>query len=529
MKKIRDNDWWLEPQWQNFLQEMLLFLGRQRYNLVLSKDAPWGHTSFSNKTVEVNPVALKFPQKPSQRDCIRNAPQSLQEWQQAITLGLIQHEAAHIRFSGWSSRPQEPTLGWLWNTLEDERIERLMIDYYPQIQEFRELLCDAAWFYTEPSSNLLIGCLLWRWEWHRLPEERKFNPGNYPELQLWQKEIRPLVEKAWIAKNSDEVVVIAKEILHRLEIPEQQPLSSDIPFAFWDGSNGEKDQDGLLPKSPATNSSLPSSIVKLPGSLSQSSSNIQKKKIHQNKKPVSPPKPREVSPHTILTRIEGYARDLALALKPPIAKQFRRPHSSRGELNLQRALEGHQKPFNLKQAPAPSRSVAMLVLIDQSGSMKGKPLNEAIAASLLLDRAASIAEITLGVWGFYNAVEPTIYRPLAVGHNELGQRLIAGIQAKGDTFLTPVFQKATQTLVKRPERVKFLIIFHDGLLNGKDATSVKEEVKILRQKGIFLQPIYIGNNPKAVKSNKQVFGQILACSDVTRVTPLLLSWLRALF
>lgn len=157
-------------------------------------------------------------------------------------------------------------------------------------------------------------------------------------------------------------------------------------------------------------------------------------------------------------------------------------------------------------------------------------MEEAIAATMLLDRAAEIAGIAFGVWGFEYRPDPVIHRPLAEGHNSQGQRRIAGMKAWGDgTVLHPIFRQAAQTLAQRQEQLKLLILFHDGGIQDTDASCVRDSVQALRKKGIYVQPIFIGDNPYAVELNKQVFGHVLACPSVGQLTPLLRSWLHALF
>ena len=366
-------------------------------------------------------MGIVFPRQASQRQIIRHAPKNRHQWQQAIAIGLIQHEAAHIRFS--DAKPNESILGWLWNALEDERIERLLISYYPQLKASRELLNDAAWFYTEPSSDLLVGCLLWRWEWHRHEREYKFCPADKTKSEFWQTEIRPLVEQAWVAPNSDRVAIIAQEILDKLGYANQAKLLSNLPFTFWSGPKGKKPHNNspsnskieqlppspitlpsyspiLIPEDERSDNSIVSSIDEFEENLNRShSSKALPSSSLLPKNNSNGYRLQEACPNAILERVEGYARDLAIALKPPIPQTFRRPHNSRGKLNLERALAGHQRPFDFKGSVAPARSVAILTLVDCSGSMKGAFLQEAIAASLLLDRAADMAGVVFGVWG----------------------------------------------------------------------------------------------------------------------------------
>lgn len=289
--------------WQEWFHNLLLTLSRRRYTLIVSEKAPLGATDFTTKTVEVNPVSVIFPRDRLERKQVRHAPSSRPKWQQAITAAVVQHEAGHIRYSG--SKPNQPVLGWLWNALEDERIERLLAAAYPQMKASFEFLNDAVWYRATPTQNLLAGCLLWRWECDRVPDDRKFYPATPEDLNKWSEEIRPLVEKAWIAETSDEVTEIARAILQRLGIPEDASLGNDLPVCPCGGTHGERGFVSPV-QEPASTDPLPLPPVgsKIPG---YSSAKRVKKDASVS----------EASPEAQLSQVEGYARDLAVALKPP--------------------------------------------------------------------------------------------------------------------------------------------------------------------------------------------------------------------
>ncbi|MGK7876415.1 MAG: hypothetical protein AB4426_24900 [Xenococcaceae cyanobacterium] len=125
----------------------------------------------------------------------------------------------------------------------------------------------------------------------------------------------------------------------------------------------------------------------------------------------------------------------------------------------------------------------MLVLVDESGSMGGKLLQAATAATLMLDRAAAIAGLVFGVWGFKRGAHPLIHRPLVSGHCEQEQQSIAPMEANRGTLLCPVFQQAARALVSRSEQVRLLLLFHDGALSEADGVAVRQEVQLLRGQG----------------------------------------------
>ncbi len=439
-KAQRKYYWYQDSQWYQFFQNLLLTIGRRRYRLILSEQVELGATSYLQKTVEVNPIFMICPRKKQQRKQIRNCPSNRDKFEQLMTTALIYHEASHIRFSG--DKPKEKLLGWLWNVLEDRRIERLLTQAYPQFKPSLEFLNDTAWFYTEETEDILSGCLLWGWENNLPVKQRKFKPTS-KDFKLWEQQIKPLVEQAWLVSHSDEVTKIATQILHLLGINNFDQELNQLPFWFWQAPNGDKTNDEII-----NDQELQDLDIFIPDFLGSTNSNWLNSPHNINSHLQQFPyfeddyddwdnnlQSHPIDPNPILARVEGYARDLATALKPLIPKTIKRPHRARGELNLERALDGHQRPFDYKQAPAPARSVAILTLIDQSTSMRGLRIKEAIAATMLLDRASEIAGITYGVYGFEQVCKPFIHRSLSKGNHCQSREKIAGINVFGGTYL----------------------------------------------------------------------------------------------
>ena len=529
-KRKRKYYWYKEDKQVKDYQDLLLSVSRKRYQLILSETAELGATSCVDKTVEINPIFMICPRKKAQRQQIRHCPSNRDKFEQLMTTGLIYHEAAHIRFS--KNKPPEKLLGWLWNTLEDRRIERLLTTSYPHFQDALEFLNDTVWYYTQETEDILGGCLLWGWECHLPTHQRKFKP-HPQQLQLWEKQIKPLVEKSWMADDSDNVTTIAIEILRLLGIDDfEQPLNQ-LPLQFWQAPEGDKSNDEVIDDDELKDLSL--SLINFLKRLDNNSSNLLGNNVDSDdnnddkNNPDDDLQSFDTNSDLILARVEGYARDLATVLKPLIPKTIKRPHQSRGVLNLERALDGHQRMFDYKQAPASARSVAILTLIDQSSSMEGKRIQEAIAATMLLDRASEIAGVTFGVYGFENIKKPIIHRQLDKGNHHLYRDKIAGINVNGYTYLSAVFAEATNHLLARNEQIKILVIFHDGELSNNDAIAVKQQVNRLSKIDRFLiQPIFIGDDEKAVEKNKDIFGHVLHCHQVEELNQLLRVWFRAL-
>lgn len=132
--------------------------------------------------------------------------------------GLIAHEAGHVRYS--CAKPAGKHLGEMWNILEDERIERRMRHAHRHarvdLTDAFDLLGDVCLTdglarlrekEVDPGdANLWWWTLAWRWA-HDQP---LFN--HRPRDPRWAQ-VRPLVEAAWVADTSEDVVDLARQVL----------------------------------------------------------------------------------------------------------------------------------------------------------------------------------------------------------------------------------------------------------------------------------------------------------------------------
>jgi hypothetical protein len=500
--------------WQRFLQDLLLVRGRRRYTLSISSHNPLGATDPKHRRVSINPFEIVDPGEPT-RWSIRWVPSMDPDvWHQAVATALVEHEAGHIRHSG--DKPTAPLLGHLWNCLEDERMERRQIAAHSVLVQTFDFLGDAVWCTQQPTADLLAGCLLWRWEWDRANTERKFCPAD-EDIVRWDEQIRPLVEAAWEAPSSDDVTELAQRILHLLGLPDDAPVPDDLPRQICRCGHGHGSHAGRalpnMPDTPATPHG-----VSLPGHQAPTSSNMI----------------AEGDPTPILAEIEGYARSLAASLRPPQPQQHALPHASRGTFVLERAMLRAARPFDHRQAPAASKEVAVLILVDQSGSMgdnwdTGSLIYGAIRTTMLVIRAAELADISCGVWGFTDEAEPLIVRPLTRGTQHHWHARIAGMDGFGDgTWLSDVFQAAVEHLAARSESLKLLVVLHDGAISADDAECVQRLAATLPKRRIVLQPILLGNDHQAVTSNTSVFGHVLVCPNIGELAQRISAWLRAI-
>ena len=241
-----------------------------------------------------------------------------------------------------------------------------------------ERLGDAAWLATEPTDNLLHWCLLWRWEASRNDPEHSRMDYSSGDWQLWELAIRPLVEQAWSVPSSDDIIPIAEEILALLGIDTQ----AEPPPLGWCVAHGQRHDapDEPLDTAPAPDDG---DLPAFPGTGSGAGN-------------MAGPAPGEDDPAPVLLEIEGAARELARTLRPPSPNVRPVPHASRGELQVERAMVHSVRPFEHAHLAAPARSLALLMLVDESGSMghgavAGSRAWGAVRAAMLLDRACELA------------------------------------------------------------------------------------------------------------------------------------------
>jgi hypothetical protein len=512
--------WWQTRTWYTYLSDSLKFYSHRRYWLDLSSRHGLGATDPISRKVEINPEGIDFPDAKAWNH-IRHMVCQKVAFEQAVTTAAVAHEAGHIRISG--QKPKASTLGWLWNALEDERLERFMAGRYPELQAQFDFLGDAVWSEMESTQEMLAGCLLWRWEHDKPVRERKFSPID---PTLWHQQIRPRVEQAWSVKTSDEVVELAKEILTLLNIPEDAPADRLPKLGCACGEGGSQPGTGK-PLDASKDAGAPPKAPNgsnIPGT-SDSSDGVGRGSPGSGL--------READPAMILQLVEGYARDLASSLKPPAPHERERAHSSRGEFVLERAITGHQRPFDHKSVPAPSKSVAILTLVDMSGSMgsggvTSSRMYQTTQAAMLLNRACELARVTLGIWGFREEDEPLLIRPLCIGSTEATCRRIAGMTGQSGTRLASVFEKAVNQLASQPQTLKLLVVFHDGALRADDSANVRTIADTLKSLRINLLPVYIGNNPNEVRANQKTFGSVLDCSNLAELVPKVRAWMRAM-
>ncbi|OLV16218.1 hypothetical protein [Deinococcus marmoris] len=252
LPKLRHAQPWHEQlkvrQWVN--QFFALGSRKRNYHVTIGNN-PHGHLAWVH--AEARRVYISSSLLPVPPDHVRFDPVDEHRRTELLLKALLAHEAGHVRFSGPNPGGK---LGELWNSLEDERIERLMAREFHELGPAFTFIGDiaaetgrgaGAWSYTA-----MEGALIWRFEHDR------FHAHWAPRAEdhdIWHRTVRPLVESAWTLGTSEGVLAVAGEILevlrqHQRSLtpppapePEEQTPPSEQDPAATEPEDGQKPED----------------------------------------------------------------------------------------------------------------------------------------------------------------------------------------------------------------------------------------------------------------------------------------------
>ncbi|GAA5533840.1 VWA domain-containing protein [Deinococcus aluminii] len=220
--------WHQQLAWRQYATQLFRLISRRRdFTMEFRSGNLIAGVEQRQRRLLINPALLPVPARGTRFD-----PRTEHGRRTLLLRGLIAHEAGHVVFS--ALKPAAEPLGWVWNALEDERMERLVTRRFPELAADFAFLGDVM-LLKDPSATLDLqnACLVWRWA-----HDRSDFPFQVPEehQDLWHHQIRPLVEEAWDA-HRDDVVLIAQAILDLL--PERSTPPSSLPDLRADGGGME--------------------------------------------------------------------------------------------------------------------------------------------------------------------------------------------------------------------------------------------------------------------------------------------------
>src|SRR5919202_6399324 len=438
------------------------------------------------------------------------------------------------------------THGWLVNALEDEREERLTAAYYaPAGRDFAELgarMWRDGWKpVADRTTTLLNACLFARWD-HERPAgapSRMLIPDP-ADAALWETTIYPLVRQAWGAPNTATVAAIAREILARIGLPEDDATTrhghdgGDLLGGAAGDTHGERHADdrpigsaGVLmldgpPGDPgddpdAGNPSLDARAADVDPSGGQ----------------------LWMQPFAELQAgVMGAVRRLARELRVATPDTAPVANNRRGRFDPRACVrsKGRTPVVRVQNEADDPHGLAIVLLIDGTSSMGGSPGGVAAdggpaapagfaagrmphvrRAALLFERACAALDVPLaigfardsaypvhkGTYGRLYLANPVVWikRWDTPTHAEGPRALIAGMY--GDATCEAVSRSlrvAQGELALRSEAVKVVIYLHDGQPEDESPEAVQATIDSLcRAKGTVILGLFLGDQAQLAR------------------------------
>ncbi len=492
--------WWIWRSVQTRLTKWtLLLLGGRKYTVELTTKIETGAHYPDLKRIEVNPEMF--------------ARESV-DMQFRATQGLLLHEAGHARYTAAWPDQKDNVLCELVNMLEDARIENCMGTAFPGGAPALQLLGDLVYRdlhggETKPEYKALLACLAWRWAHTRSSEREMFKrlkmqatdglPAS--SLELWAK-VRPLVEAAWHAPDTGEVIRLARDILKTLRIPESNPARR------FKGVQ----RDGIPDKRDAADPAWPAPdgpAIEGPG---LDGAPAESKEHHSGTgRSWSRPQPYI----GLEDQAAPLARRLVAALQEPRPNVRPRPDATSGRYTYRLEQRDWERPFQRRaeigRAP---RSLALYLLVDWSSSMRGKAPGVKLAL-MALRLAAEQLRIPHAVTFFGAGRDAAPHERLEpiVSFNDRGEwpkALIAGYEpSAGNEYLFAGLDLAIASLRERPERDKIILCVHDGqpVWSGREGRDWDLSIARLKQaerQGVRPIGLYLNDGPEDAEEQRKM-------------------------
>jgi hypothetical protein len=493
--------WWIWRSVQTrLIKWTLLLLGGRKYAVELTTEIDTGAHYPDLKRIEVNPEMF--------------ARESV-DVQFRATQGLLLHEVGHAKYTDAWPEQQDNVLCELVNVLEDQRIERAMSIAFPGATPALTLLGDLVYRdlrggEVKPEFKAFQACLAWRWAHTRSSEREMLKRLNMLKDEAacahWTK-IKPLVEAAWSAPDTGEVICLARDILKLLGIPESLPprrlkgvSANGVPAKRADG-----DPASALPVGPEIDG------PGLDGAPHET-------KEHHSGTGRSWNRPQ---PYLAL---EDAARPLAQRIVEVLheSRPNTRPRADAVSGRYLYRLEQRdwERPFlkraDLGRAP---RSLALHLLIDWSSSMRSSAGAVRLALMALHLAAAQLAiPHAITFFGAGRDAAPHERLETIVSFHERGEwpkALIAGYEpSAGNEYLFAALDEALARLHERPERDLITLVCTDGQpvwsgREGRDWDLSLARVAQAERQGIKVIGLFLGEGEEDLRKIQRLFPRLI--------------------
>lgn len=456
------------------------------------------------------------------------------QWRCART--LARHEAAHVLFTQVSKRDRGGVHHWLINALEDGRIERYLGALAPWAwADFVELGMLVWQQYALPdgrAERLLSACLLHRWDVLRPKKAVSRIVFPHPaDRALWEERIRPLVERAWLVSDTEDVVGIAGEILKLVGMPETAGVPRGLANPIDSGTAGERAADDQPLRAAGAGHPPMCSDDGLTEEDSVEDANPPGIDVDLTRGQLLLHPYREIE-----HEVAGEVRRLIAALAPPTPNTALRAHMVKGRFSAREHVRSQgEKPLLLGRERAPDPcGLALVLLIDRTGSMGNYQIAGGVSgegfyspsgrmyharrAALLLDRACASAHIPLCIGFAGNEVSPrhgpyagrTLHLPQSVvwirdwatpAGAEGPLAAIAGMygDAGNAERISESLRLARERLRERRERTRVIVYIHDGQPTDEPPQAVAKTVAAVRRDGIIVLGLFVGDQRELPK------------------------------
>jgi hypothetical protein len=181
----------------------------------------------------------------------------------------------------------------------------------------------------------------------------------------------------------------------------------------------------------------------------------------------------------ILNQAKPLVHQIVKELKVPAPRASTAADKYSGRFKERYYVRKPESPFaRKKNIGIDVPPMALSLILDRSGSMINM-ISSLKLAAIGITKACDELDIPLDIWVLEGAAQIKAF-------DERGPHVyarIAGIRAAGGTDMIPTLLAAQQSIAKRPEHLKQMLLIHDGVPDGFDMT--KELLSTTSFKGLY--------------------------------------------
>jgi hypothetical protein len=462
---------------------------------------------------------------------------------------LAYHEAGHVLFTDVVPLAGS-THGWLVNSLEDERMERLTASFYGlAARDFAELgrrmWLDGFEVLPDRRTMFLNACLFARWDHERpagTPSKIRFTDAS--DDVVWNECILPLVAAAWCAPDTATVAGIALRILELIGLPYDDATEhhgNGLLGGVDAHVRGERQADDAPIREPFMPTDEPPSE-----NVDDVADSMLVDTLDTGQADIDPSDGRLwMQPYHDLERsVIGMVRRLARELHVAAPDTEPVPNNRRGQFDARACVrsKGTTPVVRAADEADDPRGLALVLLVDGTSSMGGSPGGIALQggpaspisftagrmphvrqAALLLERTCAALNVPLtigfardhgypvhtGAFGRVSLHDPVVWiKRWDTPPDAEGPRAILAAMY-GDATAEAVSRSlllAQRELDRRTEAVKVVIYAHDGQPEDETPEAVRATIARLRRKGTVIVGLFLGDQT-SLPAMQAIFGR----------------------